>query len=287
MQRAKGTEPHSEIIFSVWESSSLVSVSPTFERRTLIASCKGREFNRMVLMFESLLGASTIFLDVVIKVRFWLDKVLISRKMSTNCFRSSDSRTRSALSSINVTFLDCCLLQFRSQCLGCSGGWERPLLQVRIILVNMSFSDDWNVSEQYNTLRLFSRLASSWATLLAIVVFPKPGPPVKEAMETVPLWINFTARWISSERPNTSWTSSGRQLRSSKDPLTSETGSSLLEIRPTFSWCTSCSKICTLGSMSSFHFSTSSSTRRCVPWSMSSVFWRFISSWSSPKVTKE
>ena len=206
--------------------------------------------------------------------------------MLTNSCRSPDSRTWSALSRINVTFSYCCLLQLRSQSLGFSGGWEWLLLQIRVIVVVMSLRDAWDRSEQYKTFLLYSALVSSWATLLATVVFPKPGPPVKDTIETVPLWIACMARLISSERPNTWWISSGRQLGSSRVTRGAEICCWLLEIS-SFNCLRSCSKFFILGSNSSFHFLTSSSIRRCVPWSMSSAFRRFISSWSSPKATKE
>ena len=106
----------------------------------------------------------------------------------------------------------------------------------------------WDRSEQHKTLPSYSDSSSSSATLLATVVFPKPGPPVKDTKETVPFRTASMACLISFERPNTS----GRQFFNS-----------------------------------SFHFSTSSSIRCCVPWSMAPVFRRFISCRLIPKTSKE
>ena len=200
---------------------------------------------------------SNVFLVVITNVTFCLDRLRKSHKRLRNDSLSPESRTPSALSRTNVTWLWICLLQSLSHCPGFSGTCVLTEPHMLIILMATSFKVDFVCKLQNSTVPSFSEISNSWATRLATVVFPNPGPPVTRTTGMSPPSAIFVTRSISWLRPNTFCFSimSGKQLR----------GLKLDE------WILSCS--CIL-----FHSLASSSKCRLVSWSMGSFFSASISS---------
>ena len=183
-------------------------------------------------------------------VTFCCDDVLISRKMFSNKLRSFDSRTPSALSRTNVTCVSICLLQSLSHCFGFPGTFVWIAPHEWIISVATSLNVLCVSRLQNKTVLSFSGLANSWATLLATVVFPNPGPPVTRTIGSGPVCIILMTSFISSSRPKVSFsgTLSGRKLQK-------------LEV---WSHSSCCSTF--------LQFSTCSATARRVSWSIGLSF---------------
>ena len=103
---------------------------------------------------------------------------------------------------------------FTPVCSGFSGNfvWSSP--HEWIISVATSFRLALDERLQNSTALLFSVLADSWATEIATVVFPNPGPPMIKATGIVPSSMISMTCCVSWDRPNSSsyGSLSGKQL---------------------------------------------------------------------------